>query len=225
MNNMVALISKKSLTEQLYEKLRYDITHKAIRCGEKIDISKLKGELNISQTPIREAIIKLEQEGLVEFIPNVGARVINITQKDVSQVFDVNSILDCGAIFLAFKSDKFEDLVSGLKKYVEAHLKLASSNPTDEYWSQAQNVHNIFYKYADNDALYRAARQIEAKADILFGEYILSEKNRCCGAEEHYAIYEATKNHDLQKTIEALQTHWENAKLRLLKWCDEKGYG
>ncbi|MDZ4133582.1 MAG: GntR family transcriptional regulator [Dethiobacteria bacterium] len=221
---MATLISKRSLTEQLYEKLRYDITHKEIRCGEKIDISKLKEELNISQTPIREAIIKLEQEGLVEFIPNVGARVINIAQKDVSQVFDVNSILDCGAIYLAYQSNKFEDLVSGLKSYTEAHLKMASSNPTDEYWSQAQNVHIIFYKYADNDALYRAARQIEAKADILFGEYILSEANRCCGAEEHYAIYEATKNHDYQKTVEAMQTHWENAKLRLLKWCDEHGY-
>ena len=224
MNNMTALINKRSLTEQLHDKLRYDITHKVIRCGEKIDISKLKEELNISQTPIREAIIKLEQEGLVEFIPNVGARVINIAQKDVSQVFDVNSILDCGAIYLAYKNHKFEDLVLSLKNYTEAHLKLASSNPTDEYWSQAQNVHIIFYKYADNDALYRAARQIEAKADILFGEYILSETNRCCGAEEHYTIYEATKNHDYQKTVEAMQAHWENAKLRLLKWCDEQGY-
>jgi DNA-binding GntR family transcriptional regulator len=221
---MAKLISKTSLTDQLYEKLRYDITHKEIMCGEKLDISKLKQELSISQTPIREAIIKLEQEGLVEFIPNVGARVIDIAKKDVSQVFDVNSILDCGAIYLAYQNHNFEDLVSDLKKHAEAHLNLVSSLPTDDYWKQAQNVHFIFYKYADNDALYRAARQIEAKADILFGEYILSEKNRSCGAEEHYTIYEATKKHDYPKTVEAMQAHWEKAKLRLLKWCDEKGY-
>lgn len=224
MNKVATLISKRSLTEQLYDKLRYDITHKELRCGEKIDISKLKEELNISQTPIREAIIKLQQEGLVEFIPNVGARVIDIAQKDVSQVFDVNCILDCGAISLAYQSNKFESLILELKGYAEAHLEIASSNPTDEYWRQAQNVHNVFYKYADNDALYRAARQIEAKADILFGEYILSEKNRCCGAEEHYAIYKATKEHDYKKTINAMQEHWENAKLRLLKWCEDHGF-
>ncbi len=217
-------ISKRSLTEQLYDKLRHDITHKAIKCGEKIDISKLKEELNISQTPIREAIIKLEQEGLVDFIPNVGARVINIVQKDVSQIFDVNCILDCGAISLAYLSNKFENLVAELKNYTEAHLELASSNPTDEYWRQAMSVHIVFYKYADNDALYRVAKQIEAKTDILFGEYNISEKNRCIGAEEHYAIYKATEEFDCQKTIEAMQKHWGNAKLRLLKWCDDQGY-
>lgn len=224
MNKSSQLIFKKSLTEQLYEKLRYDITHKIIRCGERIEVSKLKEELNISQTPIREAIIKLEQEGLVEFIPNVGARVINIAQKDVSQVFDVISILDCGAVYLAYKSDNFEDLIPELKIYIEGHSKLTSSYPTDEYWSHAQNVHNVFYKYANNEALYRAARQIEAKADILFGEYIISEEHRCCGANEHHVIYKATRDRNCQKTIEAMREHWEKAKQRLLKWCDEQGY-
>lgn len=219
-----SLISKITLTEQIYDKLHYDITRKKIKCNERIDIVKLKSELGISQTPIREAIMKLEKEGLVKFLPNVGARVINIVQKDVSQVFEVNSILDCGAIYLSYRSNKFEEMVAELKKLVETYLTLASPNPTEEYWSCALRTHSIFYKYANNDALCRTARQIEAKTGIYFGEYILTKTNCCDGAEEHREIYEATKKHDCQKTVAAMQTHWENAKLRLLKWCDEQGY-
>lgn len=221
---MDSLISKITLTEQIYNKLRYDITRKKIKCNERIDIAKLKGELGISQTPIREAIMNLEKEGLVEFLPNVGAQVISIVQEEVSQVFDVNSILDCGAVYLAYRSNKFEKMVAELKNLVETYLTLASSNPTEEYWSCGLDIHGVFYKYANNEALRRIARQIEAKTGIYFGEYILTKANHSSGTEEHYAIYEATKNHDYQKTVEAMQAHWENAKLRLLKWCDEQGY-
>lgn len=221
---MDSLISKKTLTEQIYDKLRYDITHKKLKCNERIDIAKLKEELGISQTPIREAVMKLEQEGIVEFLPNIGVRVINIVPNDVNQVFDVNSILDCGAIYLAYQSDKFEKLISELKLNADAYLALVSSKPTDKYWSVARSAHDVFYKYADNDALCKAARQIEAKTNIYFGECAGSQTNRSYGAAEHYSIYEAAKNHDYQKTVEAMQKHWENAKLRLLKWCDEQGY-
>ena len=221
---MDSLISKITLTEQIYDKLRCDITQKKIKCTERIDIAKLKREFGISQTPIREAIMKLEKEGLVEFLPNVGAQVISIVQKKVSQVFDVNSILDCGAIYLAYQSNKFEQLVAELKQNVDAYLALVSSKPTDEYWLVARGAHDVFYKYADNDALRKTARQIEAKTNIYFGECEGSQTNRSYGAAEHYSIYEAAKNHDYQKTVEAMQKHWENAKLRLLKWCYEQGY-
>jgi DNA-binding GntR family transcriptional regulator len=221
MNNF---ISKKTLTEQIYDKLRYDITHKKLMCSERIDIAKLKDELGISQTPIREAIMKLEQEGLVELLPNIGARVIKIIPNDVNQVFDVNSILDCGAIYLAFKSNQFEKLIADLKQNVDAYLALVSANPTDEYWSVARSAHDVFYKYADNDALCRTAHQIEAKSNIYFGECEGSLTNRSYGAKEHYIIYEAAKNHDYQKTVEAMQSHWQSAKRRLLKWCEKQGY-
>jgi DNA-binding GntR family transcriptional regulator len=218
------LISKKTLTEQIYDKLRYDITRKKIKCNERIDIARLKGEFGTSQTPIREAIMKLEKEGLVEFLPNVGAQVISIVQEKVSQVFDVNSILDCGAIYLAYQSDKFEKLVTELKQNIDAYHALVSSNPTDKYWLVARSTHDVFYKYADNDALCKTALQIEAKTNIYFGECVGSQTSRSYGAAEHYLIYEAVKNHDYLKTIEAMQKHWENSKLRLLQWCDEQGY-
>ena len=218
------LISKKTLTEQIYDKLRYDITRKKIKCNERIDIARLKGEFGTSQTPIREAIMKLEKEGLVEFLPNVGAQVISIIKEKVSQVFDVNSILDCGAIYLAYQSDKFEKLVTELKENTDAYFALVSSNPSDKYWSIARSTHDVFYKYADNSALCEAARQIEAKTNIYFGECVGSHSKRSYGAEEHYLIYEAVKNHDYQKTVEAMQKHWGNSKSRLLKWCDEQGY-
>jgi DNA-binding GntR family transcriptional regulator len=62
-------LAKKTLSEQIYEKLRYDITRQIIHSDEKIDISMLKQKWNISQTPIREALMKLEQEGARGILP------------------------------------------------------------------------------------------------------------------------------------------------------------
>ncbi|MEN6315887.1 MAG: GntR family transcriptional regulator [Clostridiaceae bacterium] len=217
-------LTRKSLTEQIYDRLRHDITRKIIKCNEKIEINKLKETLKTSQTPIREALMKLEHEGLVEFIPNVGARVISISQQDIKEVFDVNRMCDCEAICLALKSEQVESLINELKFHVEAHAKIVEMQPSEEYWYQAQQVHGVFYKYADNKVLSKIALQIQGKADMLFGGYILLEKNRHCGVEEHFMIYEAVSNRDADKAVEYMRLHWENAKLRLIQWCDKDGY-
>jgi len=210
-------LTRKSLSEQIYDRLRHDITRKVIKCGEKIDITLLKNKLNISQTPIREALIKLEQEGLVEFVPNVGAKVITITKQEIEELFDLNSIIDCGAICLALKSDHTDDLIKELKLHVDVHAKIVDSEPSDQYWYELQQIHEVFYKFAGNSALKKIALQIQGKSDIFIGEYILSETNRHYGFEEHFMIYEAVSKRDSDRAVELMRMHWENAKQRLIQ--------
>jgi DNA-binding GntR family transcriptional regulator len=218
-------LTKKTLTEQIYDKLRYDITRKIIRSDEKIDIAVLKKKWDISQTPIREALMKLEQEGLVEFIANVGVRVIKIDKTSISEVFDVNMVIDSGAIILAMGSDRFDQLVQELRQHVDAQASIVNMEPTEEYWYEAEHVHSVFYDYTGNAELKKIMRQARGKYEIFFGEYILSDKNRYSAAEEHRMIYEAVKEHNPEKAVELMRLHWTNAKHRLIEWCDQRSGG
>ncbi len=219
---MLEDLARQSLADQIYDKLRHDITRKIIRSDEKIDIAMLKKKWGISQTPIREALMKLEQEGLVNSILNVGARVIKIDKKSIDEVFDVNMIIDCGAIILAMKSDRLDQLTKELKRHVDAHSDIVEKEPTEEYWYEAEQVHLVFYDFADNNELKKTMRQVRGKFDILFGEYILSEKNRHDGAEEHRMIFEAVKANDPEKAVDYMRSHWMNAKQRLIEWCGRR---
>jgi DNA-binding GntR family transcriptional regulator len=215
-------LAKKTLSEQIYEKLRYDITRQIIHSDEKIDISMLKQKWNISQTPIREALMKLEQEGLVEFIPNVGARVIKMDRTAINEVFDANMIIDCGAVTLAMQSDRFDQFVDELRRHVEAHEAIAAKEPTEEYWHVAESIHDVFYDFAGNKELKKIVKQIQGKCDIFFGEYIRSAENRHHGALEHRRIFEAVKDRDSTRAVEMMREHWTNSKRRLIRWCEQR---
>ena len=81
----MAVIKRLSLVDQVYEKLKDRIVQLKIPFGSKLNVSKLQEEYGVSSTPVREALNRLLNEGLIEFENNVGARVIDITEEEVRQ--------------------------------------------------------------------------------------------------------------------------------------------
>ena len=86
----MAVIKRVSLVDQVYDKLRERIVQLKIPFGSKLNVSKLQEEYGVSSTPVREALNRLLNEGLIEFENNVGARVIDITEKDVREIQEIS---------------------------------------------------------------------------------------------------------------------------------------
>ena len=89
----MAVIKRVSLVDQVYDKLRERIVQLKIPFGSKLNVSKLQEEYGVSSTPVREALNRLLNEGLIEFENNVGARVIDITEKDPEEVRKINATI------------------------------------------------------------------------------------------------------------------------------------
>ena len=87
-------VIKTSLADQIYTILREDIINQRIKCGEKLTLKTLQERFGTSSTPIREAIKRLNQEGLIENVTNVGAKVINIKANDIKEIYDFCSVLE-----------------------------------------------------------------------------------------------------------------------------------
>lgn len=97
----MAAIKKRSLVDQVYEMLRGDIITLRRPLGSKLNVNELQDELGVSCTPIREAVNRLQQEGLVVYENNVGAHILDLDQHDITEIEQLAMTLHCAAIRLA----------------------------------------------------------------------------------------------------------------------------
>ena len=95
---------EKSLNEETYEKLKYDIMNFEVLPGDSISAQKIALRYNVSRTPAREAIVNLEKEGLLKVIPQSGTYVACINCKRSEQEWFVRKSLEIGMVDAIFKN-------------------------------------------------------------------------------------------------------------------------
>ena len=94
----VTPITPFTLVDRVYQRLWDWINDGSLAPGDWLRIQGLARRLKVSETPIREALIRLQQSGLVETIPHVGTRVRRITRQDIEESFDLREALECYAL-------------------------------------------------------------------------------------------------------------------------------
>ena len=83
------------LERRVYERLRDEIVSGALKPGEQLAEARIAAELGVSKTPVREALIRLQRDGLVEIEPYRGARVVEPSADDVREILELRSLLEC----------------------------------------------------------------------------------------------------------------------------------
>jgi DNA-binding GntR family transcriptional regulator len=154
----------KNLTEKAYILLKNMVFNQKIVPGQKLIYRELSTLLNMSTTPVQLALARLEQEGFVELVPNVGYFVRKIVPKEVEDLFDIREILEVHAVRLAILNQTDESLktlgdrIKSHKKYVidlydrkkllldaEVHLQIARMANNAEIVKQLQRIHEHIY--------------------------------------------------------------------------------
>ena len=116
---------EKSLNEETYEKLKYDIMNFKLLPGDSISAQKIALRYDVSRTPAREAIVNLEKEGLLKIIPQSGTYVACINCKRSEQEWFVRKSLEIGMVDAIFENasddmlDKMTQLNNRLINYNE----------------------------------------------------------------------------------------------------------
>ena len=107
----------KTVTEQIYLVIRNDILQQKRKMGEKLTVKQLQDQLGVSSTPIREALTRLQQDGLIEYQPNVGMRVVTMDERDLREIFQLMTEFDCVAMRLACQSPEREEMLRRLRGF------------------------------------------------------------------------------------------------------------
>ena len=213
----LSVVRRKSMTDQIYELIRNDILSQNFKSGEKISIRDLEQRYEVSQTPIREALNRLQQDGLVEYKPNFGASIISIDKKDVVEILQVHAALDRAAVKFAMNSTDNAGMLDELSYHAQMHKKYLYESDTNKYMFHSNEFHNVFYRYANNERLNKLMTQIRSQYEVLFSRYISRVANKEKAVEEHYEIFEAVKNKDVNKACELIELHQLNAIDRLVE--------
>lgn len=82
-------LNKSTLSEQIYQILRSDILHQRIPLGEKLTLKNLQAQFEVSSTPIREALTRLTEDGLVRYYSNIGVNVIELSKQDLTDLISL----------------------------------------------------------------------------------------------------------------------------------------
>ena len=210
-------IVKMTLADQIYNILREDIINQNIRCGEKLTLKSLQERFNISSTPIREAMGRLSLEGLIDHVTNVGAKVIELNEKDIMEIYDFCSLLDVSALKLALQGQKADVVADELNQCVSLQEKALEAGNMEDFKIHSDNFHDIFFKYADNSRLYNASINIRSQFSILTTMYQNHTVAKSVVVVEHRGIAEAVAGKNTEKAAVLMTRHFEHAKSYLLE--------
>jgi DNA-binding GntR family transcriptional regulator len=184
-----------SASDTAYEKIRDAIFEDKYERGEKLTEVKLADELGVSRTPVRDAMRKLEEEGLIK-----DKRVINPTIKDLMNTFDVRMLLEGFAVRQAARymgPDRMEEL----KKCVEA----AKQGTTEEIMEANKEFHDIIVRASNNDVLIDTIERMQSVIFLFRRTVVYHQRPRLI--EEHEAILEAIQNHEEDKAEALMKSH------------------
>lgn len=210
----MARIKKASLVDQIYTKLREDIITLKIPMGTRINVNELQAELGVSCTPIREAVNRLQQEELVSYENNVGARVLTLEEHDVREIHELALTLQQAAVRLALKNGDTGEMLDEITEQIDRYE--AARSPKEGV-KAVHNLIGVFYHHCGNRRLDRS--MIAIQGQVLLLRYIYAECPGWSGhMDELLDIRDGVRSKSPEDICAALQTYMERSTPAILEW-------
>ena len=198
------------LRDVVFNTLRQAILKGELKPGERLMEIALAERLGVSRTPIREAMRKLELEGLVVMIPRRGAQVANITEKDLNDVLEVRIALENMAIEKACQN-MTEDSMSKLWVAAKAFERTTAEGDLVKMAEADVAFHEIIYQASDN------RRLIQVLNNRYRVEYLKEEETRNLLVREHEEMTRAIRERDVKNAQRIAYQHIENQRMGIIR--------
>ena len=200
------------LRDVVFNTLRQAILKGELAPGERLMEIQLADRLGVSRTPIREAIRKLELEGLVLMIPRKGAEVAKISEKSLRDVLEVRRALEVLAVELACQRMTEEDI----KKLESAQEDFKAAVDKGEAMAIAEtdeHYHDIIYNGTGNVRLIQLLNNLREQMYRYRLEYIKEADKRQILLIEHEHILKGLKERKMDEVKEAMREHIDNQEI------------
>ena len=209
------------LRDVVFYTLRQAILRGELKPGERLLEIRLANKLGVSRTPVREAIRKLELEGLVKMVPRRGAEVAEITEKRVRDALEVRRALEELAVQLACERISNEELEE-LKKAEEHFSQVLGKVDLVEVAAADESFHDVIFKATDNDRLTQLLNNLREQIYRYRLEYLKEESYHEILLQEHQQILERISDRDKEKATEAIDRHIDNQVATIMAMLRKK---
>jgi DNA-binding GntR family transcriptional regulator len=206
MSAEVIPIPRAALHEQVAQRLRQMLVEGRIAPGAKLNERELSERLNVSRTPLREAIKMLAAEGLVELLPNRGAVAVSLTEDDILHTFEVMAGLEAQAGELAAERVTEQELAEIQAMHFEM-MAAYTRRDLSTYYTLNARIHSAINAAAKNPVLAQVYSQVNARLQALRFRSNQDGEKWKNAMKEHEKMIEALARHDGAAMREVLLAH------------------
>jgi DNA-binding GntR family transcriptional regulator len=199
-------IVRRPLHDEATERIRDLIVEGVLVAGEWINESELCVQLQISRTPLREALKVLAAEGLVELIPRRGAHVARLSIREIVDLFEALGGVEGMAAELAAVRMSAADL----EKLGELQVTIEQRHKTKarlEYFHDNQKLHESIVRFSGNSAIVDIHARLIARVRRARYQAILSESRWSESVQEHALILAALESRDARRAGDLMRQH------------------
>ena len=209
------------LRDVVFNTLRQAILKGELEPGERLMEITLANKLGVSRTPIREAIRKLELEGLVNMIPRKGAVVASISEKDMRDVLEVRITLEELAVRLAVKNMNEEDIMH-LREAGKAFENAVIAKDIVNIVDADVAFHDIIYNRTGNKRLIQIINNLREQMYRYRLEYIKDARSHSILISEHNDIIESIVKKNVEEAQKAVREHISNQERGIVRAINDR---
>ncbi|ARF17783.1 GntR family transcriptional regulator [Sporosarcina sp. P3] len=204
------------MRDEAYEILQNWIIIGKLAPGAILRDQELSDLLGISRTPIREALLRLERDGLVVTKANRSTSVSQVDYQEAANVYPIVATLERLAAEQAFQQisseviQEMEELNNHFIDKLQSDDKVAAFQIDNEF-------HQKLVSMSNNPELINLLINLKIKVQRLEVHYFGQVSNGEKSIDEHKAIIEALKNKDLKKILDAIEANWKNSLARIIE--------
>ena len=205
----LAFKEPQTLRERVYLYLREAITKSMLLPGDRIIEKKIAEKLNVSITPVREALLQLNVEGFVEIKTHRNVVVKQISLTEIEELYEIQGVLEGYAARRASLDLNDQDLLK-IKNLTEKMEKYFRSNNIEKFYESNKGFHEIFLKKSHNQSIYDLVSNLNLRKKMFrYRVTFLAKKEVMKKAlDDHKKILNAFLAHDLDAIEKLVRDHW-----------------
>lgn len=220
-------IDTSNLWDKTYNILKDQIIRRRFTPNEKISIPDLAEKLGVSRTPVRDAINRLEMEGLVKTVSKVGTFVVAVSSQDIMDIMDTRLMLEFWVVEKWAQADKgvIQTAIANMETILLRSSQLIGAEQFDDYLSADYNMafHIEFMKVGQNQKNTDFYLKLMDYRYITMKSSIVSSEMVKAAQVQHEEIIHAMKSGNIEDIRKVIRLHLEDSRERLLKVISDHG--
>ncbi|MBD1545582.1 GntR family transcriptional regulator [Roseibium aggregatum] len=207
--NTVIPIPRRTLHDELVDRLRHMIIEGELAPGEKLSEKDICALFDVSRTPLREAMKVLAKEGLIQLIPNRGATVSKLTMSDLEEAFPIMGALEAVSGELACANITDQE-ISRMERLHKDMVDCFKARDMSGYFQRNEQIHKLILDAAQNPTLVEMQRSLSGRVRRARYMANMSDERWAQAVAEHEEILKATKERNGPLLGSLLKAHLAN---------------
>jgi DNA-binding GntR family transcriptional regulator len=218
------LKNKNNLKDKVYTTVRGRILSFDLKPGEKILENEIAKELGVSRTPVREALNKLEQEGLITVFLKKGYVVSNLTSKEVEELYEIREALEALAIKDAVRNSSEADWkhLEEIILNISTNFDKSAGENIGMLYKDSYKFHEELEKISGNQTLQQMLNAIREKINRLQWMNVFFVDRAIDSHTEHIELLQLLRTGEIEKALVANEKHIRHSKESILKYFNRK---